>query len=130
MLPAQQPDTQLDTEISSSIEKPYVGETSRSLPTRTSSHMTDYRQTLQQLQRPRRRLHQDRGQEDTREGDEEGEETSSWMVDHLRDHHGGIGSENPWEDFEFHQLGVFPKGLERQVAECVYLEVAETRGVI
>ena len=52
------------------------------------------------------------------------------MADHARDQHGGNLSEEPWDDFEFHQLGVFRKALERQVAESVYLEVAQTRGVI
>ena len=130
-VPAQQPDTPPATEISSTTKKPYFGESSRSLPTRTSSHFTDYRQTMQ---RSRRRPGQDRGQEQTREMEEgegeEGEETSSWMADHIREKHGGIGSDNPNDDFEFHQLGVFPKVLERQVAEAVYLEVAETRGVV
>jgi hypothetical protein len=127
--PALQPDTQPSTEISSTTEKPYIGESSRSLPTRTSSHHTDYRQTMQ---RPRRKAGLDRGQEQTMEGveGEDVEETSSWMADHVREQHSGNGSENSLDDFEFHQLGVFPKVLERLVAESVYLEVAETRGVI
>ena len=52
------------------------------------------------------------------------------MADHILERHGGQKSEDPFEDFEFHQLQVFLKALERQVAESVYLEVAETRGVV
>ena len=84
LVPTQQP----GTEISSITEKPYVGESSRSLPTRISSHLNDFRQTMH---RPRRRQGQDRGQKQSREREEgeEGEETSSWMADHVRDHQGG-----------------------------------------
>ena len=103
VVPAQQPDNQPATEVSTTTEKPYFGESSRSLPTRTSSHYTDYRQIMQ---RSRRRLGQDREQEQTRETEEEedGEETSSWVADHIRNQLGGISSENPCDDFEFHQL--------------------------
>ena len=52
------------------------------------------------------------------------------MADHIMEAHGGQKSEDPFEDFEFHQLRVFLKALERQVAESVYMEVAETRGVV
>ena len=122
MEPALQPGTQPSTEISSTTEKPYIGESSRSLH-------TDYRQTMQNH---RRKAGLDRGQEQTMEGveGEDVEETSSLMADHVREQHSSNGSENPLDDFEFHQLRVFPKVLERLVAESVYLEVAETRGVI
>ena len=58
------------------------------------------------------------------------EETSSWMADHIMEKHNSNKSENPFDDFEFHLLKTFPKVLERQVAESVYIEIAETRGVI
>ena len=47
VVPAQQPDNQPATEVSTTTEKPYFRESSRSLPTRTSSHYTDYRQIMQ-----------------------------------------------------------------------------------
>ena len=52
------------------------------------------------------------------------------MADHLLERHRGTKAENPFDDFEFHLLQSFPKVLQRQVAESVYIEVAETKGVV
>ena len=116
-----------NVEVTNTTEKAYIGETSNSLPTRAKSHLQVYSQAM----RPgRRQGGNPRRQGEEREEEEGGEETSSWMADHMMEAHGGQKSEDPFEDFEFHLLKVFLKALERQVAESVYMELAETRGVV
>ena len=91
--------------------------------------MEDHLEAFSQAMRLGRRQG-GRRQAGGRAGEREDEDTSSWMADHIIEAHGGQLSEDPLEDFEFHQLRVFLKVLERQVAESVYMEVAETRGVV
>jgi hypothetical protein len=118
-----QQEEQEDREVTDTQEKAYIGETSNSLPTRIEDHLEAYSQAMRPGRRqggnPRRQV-----------GESEEEETSSWMADHMMEAHGGQKSEDPFEDFEFHQLRVFLKALERQVAESVFMEIAETRGVV
>ena len=113
-------------EVTDTKEKAYIGETSNTLPTRTETHLEVYSQAM----RPGRRQGGNPRRQGEEREEEEGEETSSWMADHMMEAHGGQKSEDPFEDFEFHQLRRFLKALERQVAESVYMELAETRGVV
>ena len=108
-------------------EEAYIGETSKSLVTRVRTHLRDYRQAMAKASTRRGGNTRDRGE--ARE-EVEGEETSSWMADHVLERHGGRASENPQDDFEFHQLQVFLKVLDRQVAESLFIQLAEERGEI
>ena len=63
-------------------------------------------------------------------GEREKENTRSWMADHMMETYRVQKSEDPFEDFRFHQLRIFLKTLEIQVAESVFMEVAEPRGVV
>ena len=50
------------------------------------------------------------------------------MFDHIKEMHGGRGSEDPFHDFEFHLTGNFTKPLERQVDEMRRIDKAERGG--
>ena len=99
--------------------KAYLGETSKTTVTRSRRHHTDYGQARNKLGRRRRPVEDQHDQP----------ETSSWMVDHQRDHHQARYPEQPTM-FQCHQLKSFRKPLHRQVGEAVYIRTAETRGSI
>jgi hypothetical protein len=52
------------------------------------------------------------------------------MADHVVDSHNGNHSDDPYDDFEFHTIRSFTKVLDRQVAEALMIEIAQTKGVI
>ena len=108
----------------------YLGESSRSLPTRIESHVRDYVQDMKKKERKstvegddRRRR---RGSDDDDEDEEESTATvSSWMADHTRDCHNGVISSDPLDDYEFVSTGSLNKPLHRQVDENLRITRAE-----
>ena len=107
-------------------EKVYLGESSRSLPTRQGLHVRDYVQDVKKSKKSsneeKERLR--RGSDD--EDEDEGSSVSSWMADHVRDCHKG----EPLNDFEFACTGTFRKPLHRQVDESLRITRAENQGQI
>ena len=78
-------------------EEAYIKEKSKFVVTRMRTHLLDYRQAMAKASRRRGGDTRDRGE--ARE-EVEGEDTSSWMADHVLERHGGQASENPLDDFE------------------------------
>ena len=105
----------------------YLGESSRSLPTRQETHVRDYGQDIKKKSKKSEddKEMRRRGSED--EEDEEGTpaSVSSWMADHARDKHGGVISADPLKDYEFSKTGTFMKPLHRQVDENLRISRAE-----
>ena len=57
-----------------------------------------------------------------------GWQSSSWRWDHIAQVHGGKGSEEPHQDFDFYPSSSFRKPLERQVDEARRIDRAEEVG--
>ena len=94
------------------------------------THFRDYRQSMKK-QKARGGNQATTNQPEVSVDDpEESEETSSWMTDHMMEKHKGKISENPQQDFEFHTLAAYSKVLNRLVAESVWIETAESKGVL
>ena len=102
------------------ICKVYLGESSRSLPYRSRRHFQDYDQAVGKLGRRRRTGASQGNQQDT----------SSWMVDHLLEQHGGQLPDDPMKAFKFYQLASYRKPLSRQVAEANHIQMASKTGMI
>ena len=100
----------------------YAGESSRCVVTRTSSHLTDYHQTMAKNQR--RKGREVRGEQEEVEVGEEAK-LSSFMADHSLEVH-----EGKEVDFDFHVTGRFTKCLYRQVDEADRIQVAEEKGEV
>jgi hypothetical protein len=114
----------------------YIGESSRSLPTRAGLHYRDYGQDIRRRAK-RRRPGQGEGEvepavrqrpasagEEEEEGGE-GRGVSSWMADHTRERHAGVISTDPVRDYQFEITGTFMKPLHRQVDEALRIDRAE-----
>ena len=110
---------QLQQDENNFTEGAYIGESRKSVVTRIESHFASFRQAMA---KQRRQL--------TTDTNDAPEETSSFMADHVREKHGGNTSQNPHKDFEFHILASYNKVLNRLVAESVWIEWAEVKGVI
>ena len=95
----------------------YHGESSRSVPTRSEEHCSDYKLAMKKPAPVQR------------EGEEE-QCSSSWMADHTRSHHGGIMSANPADDYDFLIVEQNRKPLLRQLEEAVRIKVAMTSGFV
>ena len=111
----------------------YLGESSRSLPTRQETHVRDYGQDIKKKSKKSDddKEMRRRGSED--EEDEEGgtpTSVSSWMADHAREKHGGVISPDPLKDYEFSKTGTFMKPLHRQVDENIRIARAERDSVV
>ena len=104
----------------------YLGESSRSLPSRSAFHFRDYTQEMKKKIVVEKWTSRDeegtggRGERVRRGSEDEEEEggvpvsVSSWMADHSRECHGGVISTNPMMDYEFEVTGTFLKPLHRQ----------------
>ena len=124
------------------VESIYIGESSRSLPTRCSSHFRDYRQEMKKKRTVNLTVPGGRPQNRTRvesEGEEEGKRggegeggggVSSWLADHSRTAHNSVMSPIMTEDYEFVKTGTFTKPLHRQVGEFLRISMAQTNGRI
>ena len=100
-------------------DKVYLGKSSRSIPYRSWVHFKDYDQAVVKLGR-RRRPGASQGTQ---------QETSSLMVDHLVEQHGGQLPDDPVKTFKFYQLGKYRKPLNRQVAEANHIQMASKTGM-
>ena len=128
----------LENEVENSV---YLGESSRSLPSRAAFHFRDYRQEMKKKRgsvgEKGRGDEEGGGGERKGRGSEEEEEDggmpaslTSWMADHSRDCHGGVISTDPIKDYEFAATGSFSKPLHRQVDEMLRINRAECTGKI
>jgi hypothetical protein len=136
-----------ETEV---VDVVYIGESSRSLPTRSSLHFRDYRQDIKKKRgktdeaipvgrkQNRTRLTSEGEEEGGGEGGERGEGgggggeggVSSWMADHSRSTHNSVISLDFTEDYEFSVTGRFQKPLHRQVVEYLNITKAEQEGKV
>ena len=129
-----------DDEIKHSV---YLGESSRSLPSRAFSHFRDYSQEMKKKRGGggSQKGRGDEGGEGEERGRRRGSEdedddggmpagVSSWMADHSLECHGGIISADPLEDYEFAATGSFSKPLQRQVDEMLRIDRAECTGKV
>ena len=108
----------------------YLGETSRSLPTRLESHIRDYGQDIKKNTNKKSTevasdVRRRRGSEEEEEEGNTPSSVSSWMADHARDSHNGVISADPMTDYEFGCTGTFSKPLHRQVDENLRISRAE-----
>ena len=115
----------------------YLGESSRSLPTRLESHIRDYVQDMKKKVKKnreegddmrRRRMSDDDDNDEDEAGSTAG--VSSWMADHTRDSHNGVMSADPLDDYEFGCTGSFSKPLNRQIYENLRITRAENTGKV
>ena len=90
----------------------YIGETSRTLRTRSSQHLKDYKKC--------------RNTDWTTVSEEEG--PSSFMWDHRREVHGGQYGMDPDKDFRFGVLARNQDPLTRQTVEAVRIKLAVDKG--
>ena len=91
----------------------YIGESSRTLFTRTGQHHSDFL-------RQKRRLERDDAVED------EGSQTS-WILDHVRNEHGGETESSPEKLVNFRVLSSHPDPFTRQTVEAVWIQEALER---
>ena len=92
----------------------YIGETSRTLYTRTQQHLQDYQKACVEGQRSSS-IHR------------EEDSTSSWMWDHSHGIHGGpMDLEN---DYEFQVLSSHRDPLTRQTTEAIRIQKALQQGI-
>ena len=89
-------------------DRVYQGETSRSLFTRGNQHRDDYHSNFKHGRKAK----------------------SSWMWEHMKEHHGGRPGLDHREDFQFRLLGSFNDCLSRQTDEAVRLEMVEQYGKV
>ena len=110
----------------------YLGESSRSLPTRQETHVRDYGQDLKKNKKKNEKeAERRRGSEDEKEEDGGAPgDVSSWMADHARDKHEGVLSVDPLQDYEFGRTECFMKPLHRQVDENLRILRAERDRVV
>ena len=122
----------------------YLGESSRSLPSRSSFHFRDYSQEMKKKKTGSKKVRDEESRREEGEGggrgrrgseeEEDGEgmpaAISSWMAEHSRECHGGVISADPSQDYEFLVTGTFSKPLHRQVDEMLRINRAESTGVI
>ena len=122
------------------IDSAYIGESSRSLPSRSALHFRDYRQDMKKksvkisVAAPgSNSQYRERVASEGEDGEGEGEEkrgVSSWMADHCRSVHNSKVSDNLFEDYEFVTTNTYTKPLHRQVDEFLKINNAEQKGVI
>ena len=100
--------------------KVYIGESHRSIVTRSRSHFELYKNSNKRTP----------SVESTNQGDLESMESKagSWMKEHTLKEHGGVISENKGDDYGFHLLGNHRKPLSRQLQEAVLMDKAENTG--
>ena len=91
------------------VNRTYIGESSRTLYTRVNQHINDYK-----------RAGQKQGM------DPEDDSTSSWMWDHSQTH-GGI--QDVQTDYNFGVITSYRDPFTRQVAEAVRIQKAIDRGI-
>ena len=90
------------------IDYSYIGETARSLYTRSKQHLDAYRSNFG-VRKP----------------------IDSWMWEHTMSHHEGVvGAHQGAMDYQFRLQGIFRKPLQRQVDEAVRLGQVEKHGRI
>ena len=89
----------------------YHGESSRSVPSRSREHFSDYSAAMRKPA-PVRVVNP--GEEEV--------EGSSWMADHARSHHAGVISADVKDDYDFVLLDQFRKPLLRQLEEAVRIK--------
>ena len=106
-----------DAELEAGLEpKPrvYIGESSRTLYTRTQQHLQDYQRACAEGQR---------SSSNHREEDSK----SSWMLDHSEEIHGGLLDLE--HDYEFQVLSSHRDPLTRQTAEAIRIQKALQQGI-
>ena len=90
----------------------YIGETSRTTFTRHTQHLSKYRSASKNKERY------------SREKEEEGETSGTFMWSHTRDHHAGnLGPDEGSMDFEMSLNGVFQDTMTRQVDEDIRMRL-------
>ena len=91
----------------------YIGETSRTAFTRHNQHQSKYKTSSRQRDKY------------TREKEEAGETTGTFMWSHTRDYHGGVlGPEDGKNDYIMSQNGIFNDTMTRQVDEDVRMRLS------
>ena len=94
-------------ELKDVVDQAYIGETGRSIFTRSGQHLSDYRSHVNG-RKP----------------------VESWMWQHTVSHHNGVvGEMGGAKDYSWNLHGTFTKPLERQVDEMVRLLIAESCGL-
>ena len=89
------------------VHRQYIGETSRTLRVRANQHKQD----LLKCSR-----------------NQNLEEGTSWMWDHLLEAHGPQPNINPGQDFSFNLFQTFKDPMSRQLSEAVRIQVALNQG--
>ena len=98
----------------------YVGETHRSIVSRSRSHYSLYRPG---------NIEPTESQNQCEEGPDDFK-CGSWMKAHTIEKHGGVFSDNKQDDYEFIPLGTHRKPLSRQVEESLLIRKGETKGEV
>ena len=103
--------------------KAYIGESHRSIVTRSRSHFELYKQTNKRTP----------GSESMSPGDMhmdclQDSKAGSWMKEHTMKEHGGVISGNKQDDYGFYLLGSHRKPLTRQLQEAVLMDKVERTG--
>ena len=108
------------------VDQCYIGETHRSVVTRSETHFSLYK--------PGGGgggggVRAGQGQEGGGRGEDE-EKAGSWMKEHTVNFHGGVFSTDKMSDYEFIVLNQHRKVLRRQLEEAILLDWAQGRGVL
>ena len=108
------------------VDQCYIGETHRSVVTRSETHFSLYK--------PGGgggggAVRAGQGQEGGGRGEDE-EKAGSWMKEHTVNFHGGVLSTDKMSDYEFIVLNQHRKVLRRQLEEAILLDWAQVRGVL
>ena len=85
------------------IQRTYIGETSRTLRIRANQHLNDLRRCSR---------------------NQNLEEGTSWMWDHLKSSHGSRTNPNPQEDFSFEMISSHKDPMTRPIMEAVRIQLA------
>ena len=103
----------------------YIGESHRSIVTRCGTHYNLYKPGNVGARGGA-------GGGGEQEGGLDGDElkAGSWMKEHTLTFHQGVFSENKMDDYEFIVLNQHRKVLRRQLEEAIFLDWAQSRGVI
>ena len=103
----------------------YIGESHRRIVTRCDTHYSMYRPGSGGAW-------SGAGPVGEQEGARKGEEfkAGSWMKEHTLKFQEGVFSENKMDDYEFIVLNQHRKVLRRQLEEAIFLDWAQSRGVI
>ena len=89
------------------IHRTYIGETARTLRIRANQHLNDLKRCSK---------------------NQNLEEGTSWMWDHLKSTHGSLTNKNPHEDFSFDVISSHKDPMTRQIMEAVRIQKALGNG--